>query len=84
MAQVEADNLDRWRKAFYSGDQLDASVCRRLIEEVERLHSESAASRVGFSNVASFEKRLADMAAYNPGGCRTCRDAEARAFLAKL
>jgi len=30
------------------------------------------------------EKRIREVAAFNRGGCPTCRDAEARAFLAKL
>ncbi len=56
----------------------------REVEEVELLWRELAEARVTFATkaAAALEKRLADVAAF--GECRTCRDAEARAFLGKL
>ena len=86
MARLQAEDLDRWKRALYAGDQLDASVARRLIAEVERLRGELAGARVEFAKKAALalEKRLADVATFNSGGCSRCRDAEARAFLARL
>jgi hypothetical protein len=82
--RVTPENLAAWRKTLYDGDQLDAATARRLMDEVEQLQAELAHARVDFATkaAAALEKRLADVAAF--GGCRTCRDAEARAFLAKL
>jgi cytochrome c553 len=53
---------------------------------VEQLQAELAAARVTFATkaAAALEKRITDVAAFNQGGCRTCHEAEARAFLAKL
>jgi hypothetical protein len=85
VARITPDNLAAWRKVLYAGDPLDAAIARRLMDEVEQLQAEFASARVTFATKAgALEKRLADVAAYNLGGCRTCRDAEARAFLAKL
>jgi predicted house-cleaning NTP pyrophosphatase (Maf/HAM1 superfamily) len=80
------ESLAAWRKTLYEGDPLDAATARRLMDEVEQLQAELARARVDFATkaAAALEKRLADVAAFNQGGCRTCRDAEARAFLAKL
>jgi len=51
-----------------------------------RALSRTAKARTDFAAkaAAGLEKRLESVAAYNHGGCPTCRDAEARAFLAKL
>jgi Spy/CpxP family protein refolding chaperone len=86
MSRVTPRDLAAWRSALYHGDQLDAAAARRLLDEVEQLQAELSAARVTFATKAAgaLEKRLTDVAAYNQGGCRTCRDAEARAFLAKL
>jgi hypothetical protein len=86
MARVGPDDLARWKASLYSGDQLDATIARRLVAEVELLRTELAEQRVEFARkaAASLEKRLKDVAAFNRGGCPKCGDAEARAFLAKL
>ncbi len=79
-------NLARWRQTLYQGDQLDAATARRLMDEVEALWADLAGQRVQIATKAAtaLEKRLADVATYNSGGCPKRRDAEARAFLAKL
>jgi predicted house-cleaning NTP pyrophosphatase (Maf/HAM1 superfamily) len=84
--RITPDNLAAWRKTLYQGDPLDAATARRLMDEVAQLQAELARTRVDFATkaAAALEKRLADVAAFNQGGCRTCHDAEARAFLAKL
>lgn len=71
---------------LYAGDQLDAAQARQLLGEVERLRAELASQRVEVArrSAGALEKRLGEVAAYNHGGCPACRDAEARAFLAKL
>jgi hypothetical protein len=86
MPRVPPRDLAAWREALYRGEQLDAAAARRLLDDVEQLQSELAGARVTFATkaAAALEKRLTDVAAFNQGGCRTCRDAEARAFLAKL
>jgi hypothetical protein len=86
MQRVGPGDLTRWRQALYAGDPLDPAVARRLIAEVEQLRAELAEARVEFARkaAAALEKRLADVAAFNSGGCPRCRDAEARAFLARL
>jgi len=86
MLRVGSDDLKRWRQSLYEGDQLDASIARRLIVEVEQLRAERAADRIDFARkaAAALESRLAAVATYNRGGCPKCGDAEARAFLAKL
>lgn len=86
MPGISRADLLRWRQALYEGDQLDASICRRLVGEVDRLRNEVDSQRVTFAQkaAAALEKRLADVAAFNSGGCARCHDAEARAFLAKL
>ncbi len=86
MPRVGPEDLKRWRKSLYEGDPLDASIARRLIDEIEELRAELAAQRIEFARRAAdaLEKRLAAVATYNRGGCPKCGDAEARAFLAKL
>jgi hypothetical protein len=86
MPRIPQRDLAAWRTALYHGDQLDAATCRLLLDEVEQLQAELAGARMTFATkgAAALEKRLTDVAAFNNGGCRTCRDAEARAFLAKL
>jgi hypothetical protein len=56
------------------------------MHEIEQLRGELAAARVAFATKAceALDRRLKDVAACNHGGCPNCRDAEARAFLAKL
>ena len=72
------------------GDHLDPTLAQqlvpRLLDEVEVLLQELASSRRGFAQKAAgaLAKRLQDVAAFNHGGCPQCRDAEARAFLARL
>jgi hypothetical protein len=86
MVRVRPEELQRWREALYNGERLEAVVARRLIAEVEQLRIELARARIEFAKkaAAALEKRLADVAAFNHGGCERCRDAEARAFLARL
>jgi hypothetical protein len=86
MPRITPADLQRWRQALYEGDPLDASICRRLLEEVDRLRGDLDALRVAFARkaAAALEKRLTAVAAFNSGGCPRCKDAEARAFLAKL
>jgi hypothetical protein len=43
MSRVDPADLKRWRQSLFEGDQLDASVARRLIDEVEQLRAELAA-----------------------------------------
>lgn len=83
MRQLTPDDLARWRR---TGDQLDAATARRLMDEVETLWAELARQRVDIATkaAAALEKRPEAVATYNSGGCPKCRDAEARAFLAKL
>jgi hypothetical protein len=86
MVRVHPEELERWREALYHGERLDVVVARRLIAEVEQLLIELTRARIDFAKraAAALEKRLADVAAFNHGGCAKCRDAEARAFLARL
>lgn len=86
MARVGPEDLARWKASLYSGDQIDASIVRRLVAEVELLRTELSGQRVEFARKAALalEKRLHDVGAFNSGGCPKCRDAEARAFLSKL
>ncbi len=68
------------------GDHLAQQLVPRLLDEVEALLQELASSRREFAKKAAgaLERGLKKVAAYNHGGCPSCRDAEARAFLAKL
>jgi hypothetical protein len=86
MPRLTAADLSRYRATLYAGDQLDLGFVRRLIEEVESAWADLARQRVEIAKKAAdaLEKRLADVATYNSGGCPKCHDAEARAFLAKL
>lgn len=74
-------DLARWRQTLYDGDQLDA-----VMDAIDALWADLARQRVEFASnaAAALEKRLADVATYNSGGCPKCKDAEARAFLVKL
>jgi hypothetical protein len=58
----------------------------RLQAEIEHLWAEVRTARADAMEKAAdaLAKRLSEVAAYNHGGCPTCRDAEARAFLARL
>ena len=84
--RVTPEDLSAWRERLYRGEQLDAVVARRLMDEVERLREELAQARITFAGRAAqaLRRRLEDVGVFNHGGCPACRDAEARAFLAKL
>jgi hypothetical protein len=79
-------DVARFRATLYRGDELSSDSVRRLLEEVENAWADLARQRVEFATkaAAALGKRLADVAAFNQGGCRTCHDGEARAFLARL
>ena len=84
--RVTADDLETWRRELYYGRRLEPAAARRLMDELERLQDELAEARRRFARkaAAALERRLQVVATYNRGGCPSCRDAEARAFLAKL
>lgn len=84
--RITAEELETWRRELYLGHELGAGVARRLLDEIDALHAELGAARTTFAAkaAASLERRLQVVETYNHGGCRVCRDAEARAFLAKL
>jgi Spy/CpxP family protein refolding chaperone len=84
--RLTPDEMSAWRHELYLGRQLDAAVARRLMDELERLGAELAEARVTFAKKAAeaLQKRLQDVAVFNHGGCVTCHEAEARAFLARL
>ena len=84
--RLQPSDLQALRQKLYAGDQLDAAGARQLLDEVDALRAELAGSRVEFAKKAAgaLAKRLQAAAAFNRGGCPSCRDAEARAFLAKL
>jgi hypothetical protein len=84
--RVTADDLETWRRELYYGRQLEPAAARRLMDELERLQDELAQARRTFARkaAAALERRLQVVATFNRGGCPSCRDAEARAFLAKL
>lgn len=86
MPRLTPSDLARCRRTLYAGDQIDAATARRLMDEIDALRAELAHQRIEIATKAAvaLEKRLADVAAYNSGGCPKFRDAEARAFLAKL
>jgi len=71
-------DLQRWRGLL--------SRALRLVDEVEALLRERADARRAFAARAAdaLEKRLREVEAYSLGGCQTCHEAEARAFLARL
>lgn len=54
--------------------------------DIDQLRDELASARRTFAAKAAtaLAKRLADVAAFNHGGCPQCRESEARAFLTKL
>ncbi len=56
------------------------------MDEIDALWADLARQRVDIATkaAAALEKRLEAVATYNSGGCPKCKDAEARAFLAKL
>jgi hypothetical protein len=79
-------DLDHYRQRLYRGDSLEPADARLLVAEVAALRDDLARQRVEFAAkaAAALERRLEAVAAYNHGGCPQCRDAEARAFLARL
>jgi hypothetical protein len=84
--RLTPSDLSRFRATLYRGDELGSDAVRRLLEEIESAWSDLARRRVEFATkaAAALEKRLADVTAFNRGGCPLCKDAEARAFLKKL
>jgi hypothetical protein len=84
--RLSSADLSRFRATLYAGDELGSDAVRRLLEEVESAWADLARQRVEIAKkaAAALEKRLAVVATYNSGGCPKCKDAEARAFLAKL
>jgi len=91
--RITTTDLAAWRRRLAEegdGEFLDPTLAQeiapRLMAEVERLQAELAGARREFATKAAtaLEKRLKDVDAYGRGGCPACRDAEARAFLAKL
>jgi len=86
MRRLTAKDLDSYRRRLYRGEHLEDSAARLLLAEVEALRADMARQRLEIATkaAASLEKRLTTVATYNHGGCPKCRDAEARAFLAKL
>jgi hypothetical protein len=79
-------DLDHYRQRLYRGDSLEPADARLLLAEVAALRDDLARQRVEFAAkaAAALEKRLEAVAVFNHGGRPQCRDAEARAFLAKL
>jgi hypothetical protein len=86
LPRVTPDDLETWRRELYCGRRLEPAAARRLMDELERLQDELAQARTTFARkaAAALERRLQVVATFNRGGCPSCRDAEARAFLAKL
>jgi hypothetical protein len=85
--RVTPQELAALRHQLYLGhQQIDAGTARRLMDEIDRLRDQLAQARTTFASkaAAALEKRLQVVASFNHGGCPKCRDAEARAFLAKL
>jgi hypothetical protein len=86
-SRLTPDDIQALRQRLYHGEQhLDAATARRLMDEIGCLRDELAQARLTFAEKAAqaLEKRLQVVATFNHGGCPKCRDAEARAFLAKL
>ena len=79
-------DVDAWRLNLYLRDPLPVPRQRQFLAEVELLRSALARQRIDFAKKAdrALEKRLGEVATNYYGGCPTCRDAEARAVLAKL
>ena len=77
-------DLEQWRRTRKPASAMD--LVPKLIAEIERLWAEVKTARAEAMEKAAtaLAKRLSEVAAYNHGGCPTCRDAEARAFLARL
>ena len=86
MRRLTPADLDLYRQRLYHGRHLDDSASRLLVAEIDALRAELTQARIDFATkaAAALEKRPESVAAYNHGGCPKCRDAEARAFLAKL
>jgi hypothetical protein len=82
----EYDEPRRRLRFWQKGLTRTAGGVARLLDEVEQLQAELVSARHDFAGKAAgaLAKRLDAVAAFNHGGCPTCRDAEARAFLAKL
>jgi len=87
-----ADLASRRRQLALEGDGklldpiLAQEIAPRLVNEVERLERDLARAPVDFARKAAdaLAKRLGAVTALHHGGCPACRDAEARAYLAKL
>ncbi|HYA44266.1 MAG TPA: hypothetical protein VED59_01565 [Acidimicrobiales bacterium] len=92
-SRVTPAELAVWRRQLAEegdGEFVDPTLAQqiapRLLAEVEHLQAELASARRDFVTEAAgaLERRLREVAAFNRGGCPSCRDAEARAFLSKL
>lgn len=81
---ITPQDLERWRRTRTPASAMD--LVPRLMAEIERLWAEVKTARTTAMEKAAtaLDKRLSEVASYNHGGCPTCRDAEARAFLARL
>ena len=86
MRHLTPAHIDLYRRRLYHGGHLDDFAARQLVAEVDALRAELSQARIDFAAKAAsaLEKRLESIAAYSHGGCPKCRDAEARAFLARL
>lgn len=85
--RITPEQIQALRQRLYGAEEhVDAPTARRLLTEIEVLEGQLTEARATFARKAAdaLEKRLRDVAAFNHGGCSKCRDAEARAFLAKL
>ena len=85
--RVTPEQLSALRHRLYDGEQvISAATARQLMDEIDELRRELGVARVTFATKAAraLETRLRSVATFNHGGCPTCRDAEAQAFLAKL
>ncbi|HET6412046.1 MAG TPA: hypothetical protein VFG53_08295 [Anaeromyxobacter sp.] len=78
--RLQPSDRQALHQQLHAGDQLDAAEARQLLDEVDALRAELASSRVTFARKAAdaLAKRLHSVAAFNHGGCPSCRDAEAK------
>jgi hypothetical protein len=82
VTRLTPNDLARWRRTLYAGDQLDAATARRIMDEIDALWADLAHQRIEIATkaAAALEKRLEAVATFSSGGCPKCKDAEARAF----
>jgi hypothetical protein len=76
--RIQPADVQRWRELL--------AQALYLLDEVEVILREREDGRRRFATKAAeaLEKRLREVETYNHGGCQTCHEAEARAFLVKL